>query len=146
MKIRKWLQNQDDYSLQKPVRRNFKRVKVIVHSPSEQLDVDLVDMQSLSKDDDGIKYLLVAIDVFSRYAWVEPLKNKTAKEVERELMIILNQPKPRKIRADGGSEFNNRWVETLLENRHIYHHVTMNEVKANYVERFKRTIKTMIII
>jgi hypothetical protein len=64
--IRKWLQNQDDYSLQKPVRRNFKRDKVIVHSPSEQLDVDLVDMQSLSKDDDGIKYLLVAIDVFSR--------------------------------------------------------------------------------
>jgi hypothetical protein len=44
----------------------------------------------------------VAIDVFSRYAWVEPLKNKTAKEVERELMIILNQPKPRKKRANVG--------------------------------------------
>jgi len=88
--------------------------------------------------------LLVAIDVFSPYAWVEPLKNKTAKEVERGLMIILNQAKPRKIRTDGGSEFNNRWVKTLLENRHIYHHVTMNEVKANYVERFNRTIKTMI--
>jgi hypothetical protein len=50
---------------------------ITVHSPSEQLDVYLVDMQPLSKDNDGIKYLLVAIDVFSRYAWVEPLKNKT---------------------------------------------------------------------
>jgi hypothetical protein len=145
-KIRKWLQNQDDYSLQKPVRRNFKRTKVIVSDPNEQLDVNLADMQSLSKDNDCIKYLLVAIDVFSGYALVEPLKNKTAKEVERGLIIILNQAKPRKIRTDGGSKFNNRWVETLLENRHIYHHVTMNEVKANYVERFKRTIKTMIII
>jgi len=143
-KIRKWLQNQDDYSLQKPVRRNFKRAKVIVSGPNEQLDVDLADMQSLSKDNDGIKYLLVAIDVFSRYAWVEPLKNKTAKEVERGLMVILNQSKPRKICTDGGSEFNNRWVKTLLENRHVYHHVTMNEVKANYIERFNRTIKTMI--
>ena len=82
--IRKWLQNQDDYSLQKPVRRNFKRAKVIVSGPNQQLDVDLADMrQSLSKDNEGMKYLLVAIDVFSRYAWVEPLKNKTAKEVER---------------------------------------------------------------
>ena len=76
-KIRKLLQNQDDYSLQKPVRRNFKRAKVIVSGPNEQLDV-------------------------------ETLKNKTAKEVERGLMIILNQAKPRKIRTNGGSEFNNR--------------------------------------
>ena len=96
-KIRKWLQNQDDYSLQKPVRRNFKRAKVIVSGPNEQLDVDLADMQSLSKDNDGIKYLLVAIYVLSGYAWVEPLENKTAKEIERGLMIILNQVKPRKI-------------------------------------------------
>ena len=66
--IRKWLQNQDDYSLQKPVRRNFKRAKVIVSGPNEQLDVDWADMQSLPKDNDGIEYLLVAIDVFSRYA------------------------------------------------------------------------------
>ena len=76
------------------------------------------------------------IDVFSRYAWVEPLKNKTAKEGERGLMIILNQVKSSKIRTDEGSEFNHKWVKTLLENKHIYHHVTMNEVKANYVERF----------
>jgi hypothetical protein len=43
-------QNQEDYSLQKSVRRNFKRVKVIVSGPNEQLDVDMADMQSLSKD------------------------------------------------------------------------------------------------
>jgi hypothetical protein len=57
------------------------------------------------------------------YAWVEPLKNKTAKEGERGLMIILNQAKSRKIRTDEGSEFNYKWVKTLLENKHIYHHV-----------------------
>jgi hypothetical protein len=49
-KIRKSSQNQDDYSLQKSVRRNFKRAKVIVSDPNEQLDVDMEDMQSLSKD------------------------------------------------------------------------------------------------
>ena len=43
-KIRKWLHNPDDYSLQKPVRRILKGLKVIVFGPNEQLDVDLVDM------------------------------------------------------------------------------------------------------
>jgi hypothetical protein len=62
---------------------------VIVSGPNEQLDVDL---QSLSKDNDGIKDLLVAIDVLSRYAWVEPLKNKTAKEVERGLISFSIRP------------------------------------------------------
>jgi hypothetical protein len=56
------------------------------------------------------------IDVFSRYAWVEPLKNKTAKEGERGLMIILNQVKSRKIRTDEGSEFNHKWVKTIKFN------------------------------
>jgi hypothetical protein len=50
------------------------------------------------------------VDVFSRYTWVEPLKNKTTKESERGLMIILNQVKSRKIRTDEGSEFNHKWV------------------------------------
>ena len=62
---------------------------MIVSGPNEQLDVDL---QSLSKDNDGFKDLLVAIDVLSRYAWVEPLKNKTAKEVERGLISFSIRP------------------------------------------------------
>lgn len=143
-KIRKWLQNQDDYSLQKPVRRNFKRAKVLVSKPKEQLDIDLADMQSLLKYNDNVKYLLVVIDVFTRYAWVEPLKNKTANEVERKLVDIVRDIKPRKIRTDGGAEFNNKWVKQMFERNNIYHHVTLNEVKANYVERFIRTLKTMI--
>ena len=77
-------------------------LKVIVSGPNEQLDVDLEDMQSLSKDNDGIKYLLVAIDVFSRYAWVEPLKNKTAKEVERGLISFSIRPSQENFVRTGG--------------------------------------------
>jgi len=79
-KIRKWLQSQDDYSLQKPVRRRFKRAQVVVAGPDEQLDIDLMDMQSLAKENDNVKFLLVAIDVFTRFAWVVPLKDKTGKK------------------------------------------------------------------
>ena len=72
---------------------------MIVSGPNEQLDVDL---QSLSKDNDGIKDLLVAIDVLSRYAWVEPLKNKTAKEVERGLISFSIRPSQENVVRTGG--------------------------------------------
>jgi hypothetical protein len=90
-KIKKWLQNQDDYSLQRPIRRQFKRARVVVSSFDEQLDVDLLDMQSLAKYNDNVKYLLVTIDVFSRYVRVRPLKNKTAKGKQ---LVVISWCKP----------------------------------------------------
>jgi hypothetical protein len=62
---------------------------VVVSSFDEQLDVDLLDMQSLAKYNDNVKYLLVTIDVFSRYVRVRPLKNKTAKAVEKSLLSFI---------------------------------------------------------
>lgn len=143
-KIRKWLQNKDDYSLQKPARRRFKRAQVVVSEPGEQLDVDLMDMQSLSKENDGIKFLLVSIDVFSRFAWVVPLKDKTGKSVEKALSTILNDINFAKVRSDAGGEFKNRWVAKLLKDKNIYHHITLNETKANFVERLNKTLRSII--
>ena len=88
-KIRKWLNNQDDYSLQKPARRPVKRARVVVSSIDNQWDADLADMSSLSKFNKGIKSLLVVIDIFSRFVWVQPLKNKTGKEVVEGFKQIL---------------------------------------------------------
>jgi len=79
------LQTQDDYSLLKPVRRHFRRARVIVSGQNEQLDIDLMDMQSLHKKNNNVKFLLTAVDVFSRFAWVRPLKDKTGKSVEKAL-------------------------------------------------------------
>lgn len=64
--------------------------------------------------------------------------------MELKLSGILNNVQPRKIRSDSGSEFKNRWTKQLLERKNIYHHLALNEVKANYVERFNRTLKTMV--
>lgn len=76
------MMNQQDYSLQNPVRRISK--ENYCFRSNEQLNIDLLDMQSLSKDNENVKYLLVTIIVFSRYASVKPLMNKTAKEVEKK--------------------------------------------------------------
>ena len=66
-RIRHWLQEQEAYSLQKPVRRTFKRNQVITTGIDDLWEADLADVSNLKKDNDDINFLLIAIDVFSRY-------------------------------------------------------------------------------
>ena len=74
---------------------------MIVGSIDQQWQMDLVDMQSMQKFIDGYRYLLVYIDVFSKYAWVVPLKNKTGPSLVEAFKIILaSGRKPEKIFTD----------------------------------------------
>ena len=68
--------------LYKPVTRNFQRKKVNVNSIDEIWDADLIDMQPFSKDNNGIKYLLTVIDIFSKFVWIVPLKRKTGRQLQ----------------------------------------------------------------
>lgn len=142
--VEKWLNNQDAYSLQKPIRYRFKTANVRVTSINEQLDIDLLSMENLAKENDGVRFLLFAIDIFSRKLWVRPLRNKTAKSVLEAMEEILQEVKPKKVRADKGSEFVNKWFTKLMKDNDIYFFSTQNPPKANYVERVQRTVKTAI--
>ena len=61
--------------------------------------------------------------------------------MEKVLEELFEEVQPEVFRTDGGSEFNNKWVKSLLKNRNIKHVVTLNETKANYAERAIKTIK-----
>ena len=80
-KIRTWLQNQESFSLYKSVCREFKRLRFIVGGLHNQYDADLANMQKLKEKNDGVRFLLIVIDVFSRHLWVEPLLNKTEESI-----------------------------------------------------------------
>ena len=72
------------------------------------MGVDLSDMQSLSKYNKGIKYLLCVIDLFSTYAWVVPLKDKRGISIVNVFQkIISKRRKPNKTWVDQGGEFYN---------------------------------------
>ena len=76
--------------------------------------VDLTDMQSLSKYNKGIKYLLYAIDIFSKYAWVVPLKDKRVISIVNAFQKIISEGrKPNKIWVDQGGEFYNKLFEVF---------------------------------
>ena len=77
-------------------------------------------MQLLSKYNKGIKYLLCAIDIFSKYAWVVPLKDKKGTSIVIAFQKIISQGrKPNKIWVDQGSEFYNASFKDLLKTNNI---------------------------
>ena len=91
--------------LHKPIIKNFKRRKVYSSFKDNIWGVDLADMQLISKYNKGIRYTLCVIDLFSRYAWVIPLKNEKGESIAEGFEKILDDSnrKPNKIWVDHGS-------------------------------------------
>ena len=71
-------------------------------------------MQLISKFDKGFRFLLCAIDIFSKYAWVIPLKVSKVIAITNAFQIILDEStrKPNKIWVDKGNEFYNRSMKS----------------------------------
>jgi len=128
----------------KPAFKPKKFRKVMTYKINDIWSADIVDMQSLEKFNDGYKYILTVIDIFSRYAWAIPLKTKTAKETSKAFETIINQTKalPHALWVDQGKEFLNKDVKKVLKDVIIYS--TFGEAKAAYVERLNRTLKGMM--
>ena len=143
--IRQWLQRQETYGLTRPVRRKFPRNRVIVNGLDIQWDGDLIDMVSLAKFNDQYKYILLMIDIFSRYIWLEPLKTKKGEEVVEAMKKVFSQGRqPVRLRTDKGTEFTNQQVRRFLTSVNVDRFVSQNETKANYAERAIKTVKTKL--
>ena len=145
IRIKQWLQNQDVYSMNKAVRRRFKRARVFTGGIRDQYDIDLMDVTFHSKENDGVKYLLVVIDVFTRYAWISPLKNKTNASVLHAFKECFKHlGAPRKVRTDSGKEFIAHNIQNYLKSLGVVHFVTQGESKSNYVERVIKTFRSLM--
>ena len=129
--------------LHKSIIRKFKKWKV--HSPFKDniWGADLADMQLLSKFIKEIRFWLCVIDIFSKYAWFVPLKNKKGITITNSFQIILDEPKRKlnKMWVDKGSEFYNRSMKSRLEKNYVEMYSTNNEGKSVVAERFIRTLK-----
>ena len=126
----------------KPIIKNFKRRKVYSSFKDKIWGVDLADMQLISKYNKGTRYLLCVIDLFSRYAWVIPLKDKKGESIVEGFENILDDSnrKPN----NHGSEFYNNKLKKFLKENDIEMYSTHNEGKSVVAERFIKTLKNKI--
>lgn len=98
-------------------------------------------MKLYHKTNKGFKYLLAIIDIFSKYGWLIPLKNKDGKSVKEAFIQIFKTRKPEKLWTDKGTEFYNKDFKELLKSENIELYSTENEEKSSVVERWNRTMK-----
>ena len=132
--------------LHKSVIKKFDKGKVYSQFKDNIWGVDLADMQSLTRKNKGIKYLLCAIDLYSKYAFVIPLKDKNGIRIVNEFNKIIKQcnRKPNKIWVDQGGEFYNNVFKKWLSDNDIIMYSTYNEGKLVVAERFIRTLKNKL--
>ena len=103
-------------------------------------------MQLISNFNKGFRFLLCVIDIFSKYAWVVPLKDKKGVSIVDAFQKILDDSnrKPNKIWVDKGSEFYNSFFKKWLKDNDIEMYLIHKEGKPVVDERFIRTLKTNI--
>jgi Integrase core domain len=130
------------YELHKPARKNFVRRKYILYGIGDLIQIDLVDMSKYSRQNKGYKFILTAIDCFSKLGFAEPLKNKSAAKVAPIMERIIKQHPIKNLQSDLGKEFYNSTFKTLMKKYNINHFSTHSILKASICERFNRTLKT----
>ena len=143
-RVRQWLSDEQPYSLHRPVRKNFPRRHHVVFNRDDFWQADLVDMTSKADDNSGHKFILMVIDVFSKYGMAQPLKTKSAEAVTAAFKLILERSKrkPRFLSTDQGKEFLNASFRRLLKSQSIeFFHSNDPKTKCSVVERWNRTIK-----
>lgn len=104
--VKNWLNKQETYTTHKISFRKFKRNPIIVSKIDQEWQIDLMDVSKLSKYNNKYNFILVCIDVLSKYLWLEPIKNKNSQSVYKAFKSILlsSNRRPNIIYSDAGSK------------------------------------------
>ena len=129
--------------LHRPIRRKFQKRKVFAKNTDDIWSADLIEMIPFARYNKGYKYLLMIIDVFSKYGWIVPVKTKTGAAVSDAFGRVFKTSGrvPSRLWVDKGREFYNKTLKQLLDKKGVSIYSTENEEKSSVVERWNRTIK-----
>lgn len=142
-KVLRFLESQHAYTKYRMYRRKFPRLKVIAYRINEIWSVDLAYVNQVAKYNNDVKYLLIAVDVLSRYLRVEPMKNKGSIETAKAFTRMIKVKKPEKVWSDKGTEFKADF-KRLCERRGIETYTTESETKSAFAERNIQSLKSII--
>ena len=144
--VKNFLAKQDVYTLHHRHRKNYRRNATISAGLDMHWQADLADMMQYRRENLGNSYLLICVDVFSRYAFVRCIKSKTAQEVGDAFQDIITTThrRPFNLMTDKGSEFRGDFKKMIKANDINHFFATSPDVKASIAERYIRTLKSRI--
>lgn len=130
--------------LHAPARRIYNRRPVQMGGINETWQMDLMDMQNYKRSNSSFAYILLVIDIFTKYVWLRPLKDKSGVEVAKAIKDIINScpfGAPKNLQSDEGKEFLNQHCRSLYDENKINFYHVFTHLKAAIAERAIRTIK-----
>lgn len=144
--IKDWLKNQETVQLNRPTTSKQEYGKIVSRHVDDIWQADLMDMQKLYKFNSNYKWLLTIIDIYSRYAWMIPLKTKSTSEVRAAMEPLLAESKLQNLTTDNGKEFTGNEMQTLLRQLNIKHwtHEPGSHNTLGVIERLNKTIRILL--
>ena len=141
-----FVNNHETAQIQKPVRQAKTNRPIVIKKPNNLWQADLIDVSKYAGQNNNVHYLLCVVDVFSKFAYVEPIKNKEDSTVANAFDKIFTFDKPRTLQTDNGKEFANRQLAQVCR-EHGVRHITSqpyNPRSNGAVERFNKTFKHLM--
>jgi transposase InsO family protein len=139
-RVEEWAKTQDIVTLHRSAKEKQSKYKRIVTPGLLHLwDCDLLELsgERFTSVNEGHAYILLVIDVFSRYCYGEPVKTKGGTDIKRAFATIFDragEELARYTRSDRGAEFTNRIVQDFLKEKGITHYFTNTNTKSKYCE------------
>lgn len=129
--------------LHRQARRNFVRRPTLMRGIEDTLQADLVEMIPYASKNNGMKYILTVINIFSKKAYARALSNKSGLEVTRAMKSVLDSlgHPIQHLHVDNGKEFYNKPMQEMLRRRNINMFSSFTTKKAAIVERWNRSLK-----
>ena len=147
-----YLRNLEAYQLIQPLQRSSTLRPIVTNGPNYVWQIDLIDMQNLSHYNQGYNYILVMIDLFSKYVFAIPIKTKSAEDVADAMTFILDKldpnQQPSAIQSDNGPEFKNDLIRDTLKDINIKQIFSKpyTPQSQGIVERFNKTLKQRLLL
>jgi len=132
------------------IHRQTRKTKVFRHIVAVGIDAewqcDLIDLPKLAKVNNGYRYILTIVDIYSRYIWAIGLKNKKAEDVIAAFEKLFADRKPAILSSDNGKEFLNKKMTKFLHENHIFQRTNEpgDHNHMGIIERANKTVKTIL--
>ena len=140
--IEKYLSSQKTYTINRANRKKFKRLHYELNNIGDLWQIDLIDFTNLAKYNNNYKFILICIDGFSKYVWMEKMKCKSSAEALRAFKLISKNHICRNLMSDSGKEFVNKKFQNFLKQEEINFFQNVDDAThASIVERAILTIK-----